>query len=256
MTVGDILTRIDALAPFDTQEEWDNSGLLVGSARDSVRKILFALDVTEKVIDEACALGASLIVTHHPLMFSSRKNLTDDDYEGRLILRMIREHISLIAAHTNLDRSPGGINDTLALCCGLRDISGEGFIRFGSLPSPVAAVDFSTFLSDKLSCTVRLAGPETVRIRQVAVASGGGGEFWDCAKAGGCDAFITGEIRHHHALAAADAGLVVFECGHYATEEPGIRALAAALQKDSDVIKYKLGIYVSEIPVYAFPKQP
>ena len=256
MTVGEILSRIDALAPFASQEEWDNSGLLVGSAQDQVSGILVALDVTNPVIDEAYRCGASLIITHHPLMFSPRKTLTDADCEGRLISRLIRGHISLISAHTNLDRAPGGVNDTLAAACGLSCVTGDGFIRHGLLPSPVSVRELADSLARALSCTVRLCGQESKMVRQVSVSSGGGGEFWESAFQSGSQVFVTGEIHHHHALAAADAGLPVLECGHFATENPGIRALAQTLQKDPDVIQYNIGIYVSEIPPYAFPQQP
>ena len=96
MTVQDVYEMIDRLAPFASQSEYDNSGLLVGSALQEVSCILFALDVTEPVIDEAVSLGAQLIVTHHPLMFSPIRSLTDTDYEGRLIRRLTRMNISMI----------------------------------------------------------------------------------------------------------------------------------------------------------------
>ena len=73
MTVQEIYQLIDAAAPFETQESWDNSGLLVGSPSREVTAVLFALDVSQPVIDEAVACGAQLIVTHHPLMFSPRQ---------------------------------------------------------------------------------------------------------------------------------------------------------------------------------------
>ena len=85
MTVKDVYDLIDHAAPFETQMESDNSGFLVGSASQIVNTILFALDVTSAVIDEAVSLGAQMIVTHHPLMFSPVRSLTDDAYEGRLI---------------------------------------------------------------------------------------------------------------------------------------------------------------------------
>ena len=91
MTVHDIYRLLDAAVPFETQEDFDNSGLLVGSREQEVSGILFALDVTERVIDEALARGANLIVTHHPLMFSPVQRVTDDTYEGRLVRRLIRE---------------------------------------------------------------------------------------------------------------------------------------------------------------------
>ena len=256
MTVGDVYAIIDSIAPFSSQEEWDNTGLLAGSRSAPVTGILFALDVTEAVIQEAVDLRASLIVTHHPLMFSPRRRLTDDDYEGRLIAALIRRGISLIAAHTNLDRAPGGINDVLAALCGLDQVAGEDFFRCGMLPEPVTARAYADSLRDSLFCTVRLMGPENRVIRKVGVSSGGGGDAWEAAVLHGCDAFVTGEMKHHLALAAADAGLVTMECGHFATEEPGIRALAEALQKALDAIEWNVGVYVSEVPSYSFPQRP
>ena len=120
MTVQSFYELLDRIAPFDTQADFDNSGLLVGSPRQEVHTVLLCLDVTENVIDEAVRLDAELIISHHPLMFSPRRRLTDEDYEGRLLRRLVREDISLIAAHTCLDQAPGGINDTLAELCGLQ----------------------------------------------------------------------------------------------------------------------------------------
>ena len=256
MTVQQILSLIDAIAPFDTQEEWDNSGLLVGSPGQEVQGILFALDVTEGVVEEAVSKGANLIVTHHPLMFSPRQKLTDEDYEGRLILHMIRCGISHIAAHTNLDQAPGGMNDTLAACCGLVDVSGEGFFRFGSLTEAMTAGAYAEFLSGALGDSVRRMGPANALIHRVGICSGGGSQEWELALANECDAFITGEIKHHHALAMADAGIVAFECGHAATERPGMQVLADALQNALDTVQCNLRIFMSASETYGFPPRP
>ena len=256
MTVRDICNLINSFAPFETQMNGDNSGFLVGSAGQEVSAILFALDVTEPVIDEAVSLGAQLIVTHHPLMFSPVRSLTDSDYEGRLIRRLTRENISLIAAHTNLDQAPGGMNDTLAGICGLTETAGEGFFRFGLLPAPLTAREYADKLEESLHTDVRLMGSETAVIRKVGLCSGGGSDEWTQAAEAGCDAFISGEIKHHHALAMADRGLVGYECGHFATEEPGIRAFAHALQKQFNQVECNLSVFVSKEAAYAFPRQP
>lgn len=253
MTVQQIFDLIDRLAPFDTQMEDDNSGLLVGSGSQDVKTVLFALDVTDPVIDEAVGLGAGLIVTHHPLMFQPVHSLTDEDYEGRLIRRLVRENISLIAAHTNLDQARGGINDILAGLCGLNACTGDGFFRCGLLQEPVPAQSYADMLRNALHTEVRLMGPPSAVIRKVGLCSGGGSSEWKQAADAGCDAFISGEIRHHHALAIADSGLVALECGHFATEEPGIRALAAALQNSINTVEYNLCFYVSDVSAYAFP---
>lgn len=256
MNVQDIMMLIDAIAPFSSQEEWDNSGLLIGAPYDPVQNILFALDVTDPVIHEAIMRNASLIVTHHPLMFSPRRRITEDDMEGRLIRQLIRHGISLISAHTNLDRAPGGVNDALALQCGLLNISGEGFFRNGSLPELLTVRDYADQLASSLSCAVRIMGPSDRIVTRVGVSSGSGGDLWAEAVEAGCNVFITGEMKHHIALSAADAGLVVLECGHYATEYPGICALAETLQKTLNQLQCNLGIYLSEVPAYSFFQQP
>ncbi len=256
MNVKDMLQLIDAVAPFSTQMEGDNSGLLVGSESREVRTVLFALDVTDPVIDEAIAENADLIVTHHPLMFAPRRRLTDEDYEGRLIRRLVRGDLSLIAAHTNLDQAPGGINDALAEVCGLTDVVGEGFVRVGYLPEPMFASAYAGFLSEALRTAVRLLGPEDAVVTRLGLCSGAGSSEWEAALALGCDAFLSGEIKHHHALAMADRRIPAFECGHFATELPGIFALADALQNAMDTIEWKVRIVKSAQNVCSFPAQP
>ena len=256
MTVHELYEEIDRVAPFATQMEGDNSGFLVGSASQKVTAVLFALDVTESVIDEAVSLGAQLIVTHHPIMFSPLRTVTDSDYEGRIIRRLTRENISLIAAHTNLDQAPGGINDTLADCCGLTDVSGDAFFRCGTLPAPLTADEYASQLRESLHTDVRIMGPGGTVIQKVGICSGAGGDEWVRAADAGCDAFISGEIKHHFGLAMADCGIIGLACGHYATEEPGIRALADALQKRLNQVECIVRIYVSDISAYSFPRQP
>ncbi len=256
MTVQDFYQLIDRLAPFDGQEEYDNSGFLVGSGSKEVSSVLLALDVTDSVINDAVRQGAQLIITHHPLMFSPVRSLTDADYESRLIIRLIREEISLIAAHTNLDRAPGGMNDVLAERCGLTEVSGDGFFRCGFLPSPMSAGEYALWLQEKLGDAVRLMGPADLLIRKAGLCSGGGSDEWPRARDTGCDAFICGEIKHHHALAMADSGIIGLECGHFATEEPGIRALASALQSAANQLQCNVRFYVSDKPAYVVSRQP
>ena len=208
MTVNDLYAIIDRLAPFETQAGFDNSGFLVGSGNQEVSGILFALDLTEPVIDEAISRGVQLIITHHPMMITPRQRLTDGDYEGRLIRRLVRENISFIAAHTNLDQAPGGINDTLALRCGLSEVTGCGFFRCGVLASPLTARAYAAELETRLCCRVRLRGPEDALICRVGLCSGSGSDEWSMAAEAGCDAFISGEIKHHFGLAMAGSGIV------------------------------------------------
>lgn len=250
LTVQRVYELIDALAPFDTQADFDNSGLLVGNPQAEVTGIHLALDVTDRVIDDALAAGADLIVTHHPLMFSARKRLTEADYEGHLLIRLIANGLSLIAAHTNFDQAPGGMNDTLAGLLGLENIVGEGFLRVGDLSAPMTAEAFADFAARQLGDAVRVMGHRDALIRRVGLCSGGGCDEWADAHAMGADAFLTGEVKHHIALDASYHGVVLLEAGHFATENPGIFALMKALQNAPDIVQWKMHISRSERSAY------
>lgn len=212
--------------------------------------IHLALDVTDRVIDDALAAGANLIVTHHPLMFSARKRLTEADYEGHLLIRLIANGLSLIAAHTNLDQASGGMNDTLAGLLGLENIVGEGFLRVGDLSAPMTAEAFADFAARQLGDTVRVMGHREALIHRVGLCSGGGCDEWADAHAMGADAFLTGEVKHHIALDASYHGVVLLEAGHFATENPGIFALMKALQNAPDIVQWKMHISRSERSAY------
>ena len=97
-------------------------------------------------------------------------------------------------------------------------------------------------------------GPEDAAVRRIGLCSGGGSSEWPSAVQTGCDAFLSGEIKHHVALALADHGIVAVECGHFATEEPGMEVLAVALQKALPALECNVRVYVSEVPAYAFPR--
>ena len=250
LTVQQVYDFINERAPFETQLPFDNSGILVGNPSQEVTGIHFALDVTGRVIDEAIENGANLIVTHHPMMFSPIKRLVETNHESRLLCRMIRAGISLIAAHTNLDQAVGGCNDVLAAAIGLKDVQGEGFVRVGTLPSPMTASDLAAQIGAALGDVVRVMGNPAAVIEKVGMCSGSGSDEWQGAAALGAQAFLTGEVKHHIALEASDAGVVMLEAGHHATEAPGIFALANALQMSDLVVQCHVRVSVSRADAY------
>lgn len=225
MTVQDIFDFFDEKAPFASAEEWDNPGLLVGDPHRGVDRVLVALDATVGAVDAAAALGAQLIITHHPVIFAPLKRLESKSIPYRLA----HEGIALIAAHTNLDKAAGGVNDTLAERLGLENVTTaeDGFTRIGVLPDTMTARDFAAHAARVLDTPVRYAGDTPVTT--VAVCGGGGGDFIDgCV--GLADAYVTGEVKHHEWLAAADR-INVVEAGHYATEVPVVDTLAGWLEE-------------------------
>ena len=225
VTVGDIYRAIDAFAPFELAEEWDNAGILAGSADAQVKGILCALDLNPKVIEEARELGANLIVTHHPILFRGRRNLREDDAEGRTLCELVRSGISLIAAHTNFDNAQPGVNDALAVRLGLTEVEAlEHGMRVGT-PKERTLGAFCARASEALDAPVRRYGEPDREIRRVAVLGGAGGDFADQARAAGADVYLTGEIAHHKAWDAYLSGVCALEAGHAATELPAVEML-------------------------------
>ena len=249
MTVRDLVQWIDARAPFDTQPDFDNSGLLVGDPAAAVRGVLFALDATLPVIDEAVRLGANVLITHHPLLFSPVRRVLENDTEGRRVRALIRHDIHLIACHIPLDLAVGGTNDVLARLLELQNIGIDEYLRYGDLPHAMTASDFAALCAERLRTTVRVMGQGNPLLHRIGLVTGAGSE-WDLAQAHGCDGFVTGEIKHHIALAACETGMTVFECGHHATEEPGIFALADALQTYANQVQWKGCIAKSQAGAY------
>lgn len=123
MQVQDIIKTIEAYAPPAYQEGYDNSGLQVGSPQDEVKAVLISLDVTEAVLDEAMQRGANMIVAHHPLLFSGLKQISGRNYIERIVIKAIKNDISIYACHTNLDNVYNGVNAKIAEKLGLKNIS-------------------------------------------------------------------------------------------------------------------------------------
>lgn len=114
MQAATILNYLDQFAPRFLAEEWDNVGLLLGERSAKVSRVLTCLTITPEVVAEAIDSGATLIVTHHPVLFRGAKRLTGDQPEGRMLLDLIRAGVAVYSPHTAFDNTPGGINDLLA----------------------------------------------------------------------------------------------------------------------------------------------
>lgn len=240
-SVREVLDLLNGIAPLDLAEEWDNVGLLVGNPDAQVERALCTLDLSAGAIARAKEIGAGLIVTHHPVMFRGRKNLREDDPEGRLLCGLIREGIALIAMHTNYDIAHPGVNDALALAFGLRDVRPFPCgMCAGDLKEEKTLSEFAAQTELVLCDAVRVYGDCGKTIRRVAVMGGSGADYVSVALDAGADAFVTGEIGYHRALDAVDRGLLILEAGHAATEKPAIPMLAEALQNAADAVQYKI----------------
>jgi dinuclear metal center YbgI/SA1388 family protein len=123
ITVREVASHLEQLAPLAYQEDYDNSGLITGNPEQAVTGILLSLDCTEAIIEEAKAARCNLVIAHHPIVFKGLKRLTGRSYVERTVIKAIREDIAIYAAHTNLDNVIGGVNRKIAERIGLTNLS-------------------------------------------------------------------------------------------------------------------------------------
>lgn len=241
--VKDILEYLDEIAPFENKCDWDNCGLLIGDVNCEVSTVGFTLDLTKVVLENAKKNGAELIVTHHPAIFRAQKNFL----KGDLAFETAKSGISVISSHTCYDCAKDGVSDVLAKTIGLYNITEveteekPSCVRIGECEGYTSS-ELAEVVAKKLSTTVRLAKGNR-KIKKVAVCGGGGGDFiFDVIKSG-ADAYVTGDLSHHHFLLAEQTGLTVIAAGHFETENPAVFPLMNKVcEKFSDIN----GIYLQE----------
>ena len=239
-----VMNALERIAPRHLAEDWDNTGLLVGSYAQKVERILVALDVDDTVVAEAIERRADMIVAHHPAIFRGMKHLRTDLPLGRRLAALLTHGIAVAAAHTNLDMTRGGVNDVLVAHLGLEKLSAfvvtkqedgatESLGRIGTLPAPMRIEDFARSVKEQLHVShVRLATAAARPVRRVAVCGGAGAEFIDTAVRRGADVYLTGDVKYHEAQRAAEQGMHLIDAGHFGTERPVLPVLADLLRAE------------------------
>ncbi len=240
--VNDIYELLCGLAPLELQMDFDNSGFLLGHGSAEVNKVLLTLDVTFEAAREAVAAGAELIISHHPLIFTAVKSVTDMSADGEKLLYLAENRVAVISMHTNLDIAQGGVNDVLIEALGAKAegaLDAEGCGRVGSLPEPVAFEDFLGRCKKVLGAGgLRCCGGGSVS--RVAVMGGSGGDCVALARAMGCDTYVTGDVKHHQFLQARELGLNLIDAGHFCTENPVLEVLAQRLRESFPAVEFAI----------------
>lgn len=231
--VIEIAKAIEQLAPKHLAEPWDNVGLMVGDEQQCVDTIYVTLDVTSESVDEAIKNGAQLIVSHHPLLFSPLKSVTEQTVTGSIVRNLIQNNISVYSAHTNLDKADGGMNDMLCEKLGINDVRSytdeecidaggsvlDNIGRIGVLDTPTEMADFVDYVKNVLGCrAISYTGDLSDIVSTAAVCSGSGGDLIYNAYNAGADVYVTSEIKHHEAQLALELGINLIDAGHFETE--------------------------------------
>ncbi len=242
-TVAAWTTLVERRYPAAHAASWDNVGLQVGDPFAYVRRVLVSLDVTGAVVAEAAEVPGTLIISHHPLLFSPLKNLTPATASGRTALAAAAAGVAILAAHTNLDVATdgSGTSTPVARLLDLQEVvaltpdeDGIGFGHLGLLSQPRPLREVAAQIRDGLPAPhLRFAGDPSRSVRRVAVVGGAGDGLIEAARAAQADVYVTGDLRHHVTLDALEQGLSVIDAGHHATEWAAMRHFADRIREDA-----------------------
>ena len=250
-TCKEIYDYLNSFAPVETQEGFDNAGFLFGDIHAEVRKVLLALDATSEVIAEAAEKKVQMIVTHHPLIFGSFKNVLADDPTGKKLMELAKKNLCVISMHTNLDKADGGVNDVLIrlLSADFSDLRGiqepeseDGIDSRDLLRVPGNEIMRAAVLAEECPLEVYLKYVKSrlnsngLRyydagrpVHKIACIGGAGGDGIRAAFDFGCDTYITADLKYSAFLEAKELGINLIDADHFCTENPIMYELKSLL---------------------------
>lgn len=245
-TLGQLMLAVEELWPESLAEAWDEVGLVAGHPSAEVSRVMFAVDPTLEVIEEAIEWGAELLITHHPLLLKGVTSVAANTPKGRAVHRLIESGTALLTVHTNGDSAVGGVSDVLADALGLQNVSPltpaadglpeEGIGRVGDLGESMTLGDFAARVFGILPSVaggVRVSGDKDGLVQRVAVCGGAGDSLFDEVRASNADLYVTADLRHHPASEAREAAMngrpYLIDVSHFASEWLWLPAAAEAL---------------------------
>lgn len=240
------MDRVEAIYPTAAAVEWDNVGLLLGRTSKQVEKVYIALDATKEVISAAIEAEADLLLTHHPLIFTPLKNITDDQFIGERVMKILQQDMVYYAMHTNYDvlRMGGLASELLGLTkeCILEETGGEesrqGLGRIGDLSEVMTLEKCCVLVKEQFALDhVKVFGDLEQRVRCAAIMPGSGKGAIEIALQKGADVLITGDIDHHEGIDAVARNMAVIDAGHYGIEHIFVADMQCFFQQNLPDIK-------------------
>ncbi len=232
LSVNELLLKIEKVAPLSLSGEYckkfgsyDNSGVIVDCGND-VRGVLFTLDLTPTAVNRAIELGYNCIVTHHPAIFGGIKNIvTTRNPLANSIARCIKNDISIISMHLNMDVAERGVDHHLMCALGgkdatvLEELSSGGYGRLFKIePTTANKIDKKARQTLRTNRTILYDLGGSISKVISFCGAGSSDNAVALAIANKADLFVSAEIKHHHLLTLIQSGICVLQLTHYASE--------------------------------------
>ncbi len=242
MRCRELINKLEMLSPRSYAEAWDNPGLLTGRYEKEIGKVMVALDATDEVIEEAVEAGVDFLLTHHPLIFSARKQINDDDFIGRGLVKLLGNDICCYAMHTNFDVM--GMADAAADKIALTDRQvldvtretdreKEGIGRVGKLQKAMSLKECAELVKHSFALDyIKIFGEKNRIVERAAICPGSGKSVIQKSVLGGADVLITGDIDHHEGIDAMAMGLSIIDAGHYGLEKIFVPVMEEFLKRE------------------------
>ncbi len=241
MIAIEIVELLEKLCPKEYACEWDNPGMHIGHNNNEIHKILVAVDADDEVVEFAVNNQVDMIVTHHPLLFRGIKQINDNSFIGRRVMKLIENGINCYCMHTNFDAVGGmatSAADRLELtdCKVLSEVKdGEGIGRCGRLPKELTIRELCELVKDKFNLQkVVLYGDENLIVNNVAICPGSGKDEISSSIKLGAEVLITGDMTYHYGVDSVAQGLCIIDAGHYGIEHIFIGIVTEYLNKQLD----------------------
>lgn len=248
-TLADVVDLLHSWYPPSTADSWDAVGLVAGDPAAPVAKVMFAVDPTLEVAQEAIEWGADLLVVHHPLFLTPVHGVAATTPKGRTLHTITQGGCALLAAHTNADQAVDGVSEALAIALGLGDLTPirpvasvepadprtteTGTGRVGTVPE-ISLRDFAAHVAAALPATahgVRVAGDPDRVVRRIAVCGGAGDFLLDELSGADVDVYVTSDLRHHRAGEFVESrGPALVDVAHWAAEWTWLPVVEAKLR--------------------------
>ena len=268
MRIKQITSFLESIAPLSLQEEYDNSGLLIGNEENELSGALLCLDCTEGVLEEAIKKNCNLIIAHHPIIFNGLKKITGKNYVERVVEKAIRNNISIYAIHTNLDNVSAGVNKKICEKLGLTNckillpsfplskegahgVAGDvGAGMIGAISTPSTEISFLNKVKRVMKAgSLRHTALLGKKVSKVAVCGGSGSFLLSEAIRQKADVFVTADFKYHQFFDAENKVLIA-DIGHYESEQFTKELLRDLLMEKFSIFATRLNKGEKNIPLF------